>query len=192
MGAAITRATIGGLASVAGGGKFANGAVTGAFQYLATTRYQGPGNDWRNSFNQAETLLGDLLKPEFGLDMGTVAARPPVLPEGMTRGQFGELMKWGDNVEAGPWLEKLTTDADFAKGIIDNLQTGGITKDMLGQWSRWYGDNFANWRPTPSQSEQPVQFQYRSQGLEYLQNKMPSVGGGAAAPFVCPARSQCT
>ena len=36
IGGTIARATVGGLASVAGGGKFANGAVTGAFQYLAT------------------------------------------------------------------------------------------------------------------------------------------------------------
>jgi hypothetical protein len=55
IGATITRATIGGLASVAGGGKFANGAVTGAFQYLATTRYEG--DDWKNALNQAGTLV---------------------------------------------------------------------------------------------------------------------------------------
>ena len=35
IGGTIVQATVGGLASVAGGGKFANGAVTGAFQYLA-------------------------------------------------------------------------------------------------------------------------------------------------------------
>lgn len=35
--ATLIQATIGGLASVAGGGKFANGAITGAFQYLART-----------------------------------------------------------------------------------------------------------------------------------------------------------
>jgi hypothetical protein len=34
IGGTIAQATAGGLASVAGGGKFANGAVTGAFQYL--------------------------------------------------------------------------------------------------------------------------------------------------------------
>jgi RHS repeat-associated protein len=36
IGGTLVQATAGGLASVAGGGKFANGAVTGAFQYLAT------------------------------------------------------------------------------------------------------------------------------------------------------------
>ncbi len=36
IGGTIVQATAGGLASVAGGGKFANGAVTGAFQYLVT------------------------------------------------------------------------------------------------------------------------------------------------------------
>ena len=35
IGGTLVQATAGGLASVAGGGKFANGAVTGAFQYLA-------------------------------------------------------------------------------------------------------------------------------------------------------------
>ena len=34
IGGTIVQATVGGLASVAGGGKFANGAVTGAMQYL--------------------------------------------------------------------------------------------------------------------------------------------------------------
>src|ERR1700733_9939690 len=34
IGGTIIQATAGGLASVAGGGKFANGAVTGAFGYL--------------------------------------------------------------------------------------------------------------------------------------------------------------
>jgi len=33
----VTHAVLGGLLSVAGGGKFANGAITGAFQYLAKT-----------------------------------------------------------------------------------------------------------------------------------------------------------
>lgn len=36
IGGTIVQATAGGLASVAGGGKFANGAVTAGFQYLAT------------------------------------------------------------------------------------------------------------------------------------------------------------
>jgi hypothetical protein len=35
-GGVIARATVGGLASVAGGGKFANGAITGAYQYLVS------------------------------------------------------------------------------------------------------------------------------------------------------------
>lgn len=36
IGGSIVQATAGGLASVAGGGKFANGAVTGAFAYMAS------------------------------------------------------------------------------------------------------------------------------------------------------------
>lgn len=41
MGATLARATVGGLSSVAGGGKFGNGALTGAYQYLATNRFEG-------------------------------------------------------------------------------------------------------------------------------------------------------
>ena len=41
MAATLARATIGGVASVAGGGKFANGALTGAYQYLATNSFEG-------------------------------------------------------------------------------------------------------------------------------------------------------
>jgi nucleic acid/nucleotide deaminase of polymorphic system toxin len=39
------RPTVGGVASVAGGGKFANGAVTGAFQYLATASLETTKSD---------------------------------------------------------------------------------------------------------------------------------------------------
>jgi hypothetical protein len=47
IGGTIARATVGGLASVAGGGKFANGAVTGAFQYLATASLEAARRDPR-------------------------------------------------------------------------------------------------------------------------------------------------
>lgn len=44
--ALVANSTLGGLASVAGGGKFANGAVTGAFQYLF--------NDSQHEINQLD------------------------------------------------------------------------------------------------------------------------------------------
>jgi hypothetical protein len=52
IGGTVVQATAGGLASVAGGGKFANGAMTGAFQYLVTTTLeQAKQNEpaWRKS-----------------------------------------------------------------------------------------------------------------------------------------------
>jgi hypothetical protein len=53
IGGTIVQATTGGLASVAGGGKFANGAVTGAFGYLvaigvANDQHRASGN-WQNA-----------------------------------------------------------------------------------------------------------------------------------------------
>ena len=59
IGGTFVQATAGGLASVAGGGKFANGAVTGAFQYLVTIgpltnqsgdRSSGSG-DWKDAID---------------------------------------------------------------------------------------------------------------------------------------------
>jgi len=50
IGGTLVQATAGGLASVAGGGKFANGAVTGAFQYLATLSLE---DARRNAYDQA-------------------------------------------------------------------------------------------------------------------------------------------
>lgn len=45
IGGTILQATVGGIVSVAGGGKFENGAVTGAFQYLATASLESVQND---------------------------------------------------------------------------------------------------------------------------------------------------
>src|SRR5262249_33480424 len=49
IGATIIQASVRGLASVAGGGKFADGAVTGAFQYLATTSLEDARRDAMNA-----------------------------------------------------------------------------------------------------------------------------------------------
>jgi RHS repeat-associated protein len=53
IGGTIVQATVGGLASVAGGGKFANGAVTGAFQYLVALGSVGGRADPRMDANDA-------------------------------------------------------------------------------------------------------------------------------------------
>ena len=57
IGGTILQATVGGLGSVAGGGKFANGAVTGAFQYLVT-----PGPVSKNPMD-ANNQMGTQLPP---------------------------------------------------------------------------------------------------------------------------------
>jgi len=50
----IFQATAGGLASVAGGGKFANGAITGAFQYLASTSLESAKQNPLDADSQSE------------------------------------------------------------------------------------------------------------------------------------------
>jgi RHS repeat-associated protein len=53
IGGTIVQATAGGLASVAGGGKFANGAITASFQYLATTGLESAKQSALNASPQA-------------------------------------------------------------------------------------------------------------------------------------------
>jgi hypothetical protein len=71
---------VGGLASVAGGGKFANGAVTGAFQYLATSSLedaqQSREENFRNAnaFAPAAPLIGAAFLSDFLFGTSAVAA----------------------------------------------------------------------------------------------------------------------
>ncbi len=75
IGGTIVQATAGGLASIAGGGKFANGAVTGAFGYLVALGVEknplASGN-WRDANAQA-------LPPVFALEDPIIIA-----PRGLT------------------------------------------------------------------------------------------------------------
>lgn len=57
IGGTIIQATVGGLATVAGGGKFANGAITGAFQYLATTTLSNPSAEATSSSPSPDDAL---------------------------------------------------------------------------------------------------------------------------------------
>jgi RHS repeat-associated protein len=85
----IVQATAGGLASVAGGGKFANGAVTAAFQYLATASLEKAQDAMDAATRQA--IHGDPMDamaadppgighngpPEEEVNPGSVGRKPP-------------------------------------------------------------------------------------------------------------------
>jgi RHS repeat-associated protein len=61
IGGTIVQATAGGLGSVAGGGKFANGAVTGAFQYLATLSLEDIAEARRGAAAQSDPMDANAL-----------------------------------------------------------------------------------------------------------------------------------
>jgi len=98
----------------------------------------------------------------------------------MTPDEFGKALEWGKGMDAKPWTDQLKNNPDLGKTIIDKLQERGITKDQLGEWSKWYGERYQD---NPSAE----QFRYRSEGLEQLRNMYPGVG-----VFICPAGSQCS
>ncbi|CCE06201.1 exported hypothetical protein [Bradyrhizobium sp. STM 3843] len=80
VGGTIARATVGGLASVAGGGKFANGAITSSFQYLATRTLeeaqQSREDNFRNAnaFAPAIPIIGAAALSDFLFGTSAVAA----------------------------------------------------------------------------------------------------------------------
>jgi len=95
IGGTLVQATAGGLASVAGGGKFANGAVTGAFQYLATLSLE---DARRNAYGQAGTLAlpGAAAGGLAGAAAGGVAGAAAGLLSGDSN--FGMIMYHGTDV----------------------------------------------------------------------------------------------
>ncbi|MGH3581748.1 MAG: RHS repeat-associated core domain-containing protein, partial [Mycobacterium sp.] len=63
-------------------------------------------------------------------------AKVPPLPEGMTRADFGNLLKWGDALKgAKPWAEQLARDPEFGKYLLEDLKSRHVTEEMLGQWA---------------------------------------------------------
>jgi RHS repeat-associated protein len=190
----VMNSTVGGLASVAGGGKFANGAITGAFGYLLIAGQQDPSQayDPSQTYGQAgPSLVGSFLRPFIEFDIGTLGARLPPLPPGWTAADFGRLMEWGQDLDAGPWIDRLTNDPAFAQRIAQNAKEAGFTSDWLGQWTRWYQDNSTNWNPTSAQPDAPPQFQFRSDGLGLLQNLLPSVPASVGLS-ACARNPRCT
>jgi hypothetical protein len=67
----VASSVVGGLASVAGGGKFANGAVTGAFGYLFSPRAGDPADFGDNEYGGAD----EVRKGRAGEDAWEAAAR---------------------------------------------------------------------------------------------------------------------
>jgi hypothetical protein len=69
----VEAAVVGGAASVAGGGKFANGAVTGAFSYAAGASYGsgGAAND-NDPFSGILGKIWDIPNSAIGLGLGTI------------------------------------------------------------------------------------------------------------------------
>jgi hypothetical protein len=99
----------------------------------------------------------------------------------MTRQDFGNLIRWGDALDAKPWAEQIAKDPAFAKQLIDALQKEGFTKDLLGQWTRFYEDTFKSRGP-----DAPEQFRYRSEGLRHLYEQFPE---GETAPQTAPGQA---
>ena len=120
-------------------------------------------------------------------------ARPPVkppvpeLPHGMTRGSFGDLMRWGDGMQAKDWVGRLKNEPELAPQIIRDLKNAGFTKEMARQWRDFYGRSWqrnkdANDAGNPIGKSPPEQFWHRSDGLQHLYDQWP-----AETPSTSPA-----
>jgi RHS repeat-associated protein len=116
---------------------------------------------------------GGLLRPFFEFGLETLGARVPFTPT--PRPLMGDLFKWGQGTEAKPWLQQLKGDPKLAEQIASEAAKQGWTKELAREWSEFY-------RGAYERNPDAEQFLYRSDGLEYLSNSLPSTG-----VYVCPA-----
>jgi RHS repeat-associated protein len=104
----VFKSVLGGLGSLAGGGKFANGAVTGAFQYLfndaqhtradiVTTALSYVGSDaWSDDVANGNFPAGSNKCNEFVYDVLTMAGASPGLPNGWFNSYPPTAAQWAD------------------------------------------------------------------------------------------------
>jgi hypothetical protein len=110
--ALVENAVLGGVASVAGGGKFANGAITGAFGYM----YNAMGG------RIVGGIIGGLLEGVAGLEMGPGDAL--IIAHGIyTWGEIGSRIEDWARGASGP--ETIVIGEDMAGRVIPTAQSLG-------------------------------------------------------------------
>ena len=140
---AAASAVVGGVTSVLGGGKFANGAVTAAFGYLFNETGNEDGRPGQISSVQQEVAAveadeiasGEIVEPTDLLPEDAVVTKPPVptLSNGVTINGAAGIVGWGQGAAgAAAAIENLT--AEQAGAIVNQLGA-----DNVGAIGRFYG-----------------------------------------------------
>ncbi len=125
VGGAIASTVIGGTASVLGGGKFANGAATGAFGYLfnycshdgnCTTKLEKALWDWMPGYKFGTCLsVGDCTAADWARATGDVAigvvGGVEVKGAGWALGAFKSEAKWAAQMESRGWTAAQISEA---------------------------------------------------------------------------------
>ncbi|PDT87478.1 hypothetical protein CO669_25265 [Bradyrhizobium sp. Y36] len=117
IGGTIVQATAGGIASVAGGGKFANGAVTAGFQYLASIGADAASDQWEKARLEWQRSNPELM--EANAQWLTVFARPPVVFRGGMPRELTPLEELPPGSAGGPGSGK-----PFPRSFNDNQSEG--------------------------------------------------------------------
>jgi RHS repeat-associated protein len=160
FGGAAISGLAGGLLSVAGGGKFENGAVTAAFGYLfntcqhvTCTQAEIESGAEGGTYDPTSPYLEDALLTLGAVRLGglvygaytsvveffTAAAVPTIaeatatLPEGMTVAQFGRLAGFSQGLEASS-----AASVEASPEVIANLKAGGVSADAISTFQRFY------------------------------------------------------
>jgi hypothetical protein len=130
----VANAALGGAASVAGGGKFANGAITGSFGYLAN--FQGSAAAWAASV-AGDGFIGSALSAIAGPLAGVIAAATPTSTAGPEEDEFNQFVVRGGEAK---WQDLQNGTALTQNGFGFSVQTApGVGIDELAR-----GDSFPN------------------------------------------------
>lgn len=133
-GGTIVQATAGGVAAVAGGGKFANGALTAGFQYLATTSLEAAENTNRSAeldnSNYARTYVdffgrvrAEFLDPFNNLD--PISQQSVVVHEGVHVDQLTPFA-----IEYCPWGCAAVYRASVSYGGVNNMELAAFDAQL--------------------------------------------------------------
>jgi RHS repeat-associated protein len=156
IGGTFMEATAGGLASVAGGGKFANGAVTAAFGYLFNSQFHShtaagfvddQGNAVLNSDGKPMLRPSDV-DPHFFIDAGTAAGAAgsfsdfPGVDSRVGLANFGQGAAWD--------VQRVGSDRLPTRDFIDYATVGiglyGAAAGIPANEILTYENTYAGWR----------------------------------------------
>jgi RHS repeat-associated protein len=169
----VENSVLGGVAAVAGGGKFENGAITGAFGYLFNSQFHShtavpfvddAGNPVYDFYGNPMQRPSDV-PPSFFVDAGRAAVTNDAFSDSPRSGSLAGLLNFG---QGGPWdVQRVGSDRAPTPAFVDyatvgiglyGAATGIPAREMLAVEHAYAAQfsNFGNAQPDSTYTHLPA------------------------------------